>query len=289
MKYIIFGAGDTGRLALDIFGRENVKFFIDNNEKKQSERFEGLCVYSLEKALMLKGDAQIVIAVIPNYEKEIKEQLKIAGVNDFITANSYIYEERRRKLSERKDYISVYYKAIKWIKDHSIESGGIAVSSSENVIYPEVTGYYIPTLLRWGYRNLACEFAKGLLKIQRNDGAWNGPHDDTPYVFDTAQVLKGLISIRSILPEVTNAIVHAADWILSNIQPSGRLTTPDMEEWGKDNNTCSELIHLYCLSPLSKVSDITGNENYRTAAEKILGYYLTNSEERIIFHIFKHI
>lgn len=50
--------------------------------------------------------------------------------------------------------------AIKWIKGHTIDGNGITVTSKESYIYPEVTGYYIPSLLQWGERDLAMAYAK---------------------------------------------------------------------------------------------------------------------------------
>ena len=38
--------------------------------------------------------------------------------------------------------------------------------------YPEVTGYYIPTLMRWGFTDQAESYAKWLISIQHSDGAW---------------------------------------------------------------------------------------------------------------------
>lgn len=281
-KYIIFGAGDTGKSAIQVFGKENVRFFIDNDEAKQKAGFEGYEVKSLKQAKESLDGCQIVLAVIPKYEPEIKEQLEAEGITNYLLANTYIYEERRRRLSERTDYLATYQKAIAWVKEHTIEGRGIAVSSTEQTIYPEVTGYYIPSLLRWGYRDLALSYAQGLLDIQRTDGAWNAPDGKTPYVFDTAQILKGLLAIRPFLPTVDMAIRRGADWMLSNMRPDGRLTTPNQGAWGEDSGTCSELIHLYCLSPLVSISEITGDHKYAEAANRILDYYLTNDRERIV-------
>lgn len=281
-KYVIFGAGETGMAAIDIFGRENIEFFMDNSEQKQRDGVEGYTVYSPSEGCPLVGDSQVVVAVMPQYEDEIKAQLVALGVNDVLSAAEIIFERTKKSILERKDYIELFNKAKAWIYEHVIDDMGICVSSTEMNIYPEVTGYYIPSLIRWGYKDLAVKFAKGLMKIQRSDGAWNGPNDESPYVFDTAQILKGLNAIREQVPEAEQAAIRGADWILSNMSPEGRLTTPDMSDWGKDEDTCSELIHLYGLSPLVEISDYTGDEKYRNAAEKIMTYYLDNHRDRIV-------
>lgn len=184
--------------------------------------------------------------------------------------------------------LNIYAQAEKWMDEYTVKEAGIAVHSRKQVTYPEVTGYYIPTLLRWGYREKALQFAKWLCDHQREDGAWGDPDYNQPYVFDTAQVLKGLIAVRELLPEAEEALRKGADWILSNIQPDGRLTTPDKQAWG-NSKACSELIHLYCLSPLVEYADLTGEEKYKSEAFRVLKYYKTNHYEEIMnFRLLSH-
>lgn len=168
--------------------------------------------------------------------------------------------------------IDVYYRAEKWFKEHIVENQGIAVHSLKHITYPEVTGYYIPTLLKWGYKDEALQFAHWLINNQREDGAWGDPDYNQPYVFDTAQILKGLLAIREYIPEAEQSVRRGADWILNNIQSSGQLTTPYQQAWG-DGKACSELIHLYCLSPLIEYSEVSGNNQYKEAAHNVLKYY----------------
>ena len=172
-----------------------------------------------------------------------------------------------------KNKLNSFNKALQWIANNTIDDKGIAISSIERRIYPEVTGYYIPTLLKWGEKERACNFAKYLCAIQKADGSWYDSKDIAPYVFDSAQILKGLIAIRSIMPEVDSHIISGCNWILSNIQSDGRLTTPSKEAWGNSEDFCSELIHIYCLSPIKDAGKIFDKPEYMMAAEKILEYY----------------
>lgn len=174
-----------------------------------------------------------------------------------------------------------FNRAIMWIRNNTIEENGITVTSKEKVIYPEVTGYYIPSLLQWGERDLAISFAKYLCSIQKEDGSWYDSTDTDPYVFDSAQILKGLVAIRKIMPEVDNHIIKGCDWILSNMQPDGRLTTPSKDAWGNSEDFCSELIHIYCLSPIRDAGKIFNRPDYLDAVNKILGYYKREKLERI--------
>jgi malonyl-CoA O-methyltransferase len=163
---------------------------------------------------------------------------------------------------------------------------GICVSSKELKCYPEVTGYYIPTLLNWGEEDLAIQYAKWLCSIQKENGAWHDPSDLDPYVFDTAQILKGLIVISDILPEISTNIIKGCDWVVSNIQENGRLTTPSTAAWG---TICSELVHIYCLDPLIKASKKYGIPIYQNEAKRVLGYYKSNRLNDILdFHTLSH-
>jgi len=180
-----------------------------------------------------------------------------------------------------ENYIKNYNRAIEWIKNNTIDGNGIAVSSMEKKIYPEVTGYYIPTLIEWGERDLACAYAKHLVSIQKEDGSWFDMNDSAPYVFDSAQILKGLLSIRKIMPNVDSSIIKGCDWILSNMQPDGRLVTPNKDAWGDDESFCSELIHLYCLSPIREAGIIFGKSEYLEKVNSIIEYYKREKMDKI--------
>ncbi|MBR4721107.1 MAG: terpene cyclase/mutase family protein [Clostridia bacterium] len=182
-----------------------------------------------------------------------------------------------------------FKKVLTWIHNNTINGNGITVTSKEKVIYPEVTGYYIPSLLAWGEKDLAISYAKYLCSIQKPDGSWYDAYNKEPYVFDSAQILKGLISIREILPEVDEHIINGVDWILSNMHSDGRLTTPSKDAWGSDESFCSELIHIYCLTPIRDAGIIFNRQDYVDASKKILEYYKKNEYEKIMnFSLLSH-
>lgn len=180
-----------------------------------------------------------------------------------------------------KNRVQQFDRALEWISKNTIDGNGIAVTSKEQVIYPEVTGYYIPSLLQWGERDRACAYARHLCSIQKKDGSWYDCQDKDPYVFDSAQILKGLIAIRSIMPEVDGNIIKGCDWILSNMQPDGRLVTPSKDAWGDNEDFCSELIHIYCLSPIKEAGEIFHKPEYIESVNKILNYYKREKMDRI--------
>lgn len=196
------------------------------------------------------------------------------------------------KLSKNLNLLSIYQKNRNWIFSNTIEGKGIrpkfdSQNTCKDIAYPEVSGYYIPTLLNWGYRDLAIQYAKWLLEIQHSDGAWYDYLDKDPYVFDSGQIIRGLIAIYPIMPEVKSAIIKGCDWIISLIEEDGRLQSPSLAFWPA--GVCTELIHLYCLSPLIEAAKIFNKPIYETQARKVLEYYKTNHMNDLLdFHTLSH-
>src|SRR5690348_1647459 len=81
------------------------------------------------------------------------------------------------------DLLDRYRRAMAWIHQHSLSGTGISVSDVQHVPYPEVSGYFIPTLLQWGERDLAFRYARWLVSIQNPDGSWSDPQGSSPYTF----------------------------------------------------------------------------------------------------------
>lgn len=182
-----------------------------------------------------------------------------------------------------------YEKALKWVHQNTIDGNGITLSRYKHVIYPEVTGYFIPTLLDCGEDELARSYAKYLISIQKPDGSWYDSDDKAPYVFDSAQILKGLMAIHKMMPGVEKAIIRGVDWVLSNMQDNGRLTTPCKDAWGNDEHFCSEIIHMYCLSPIRDAGEAFGIQQYIDSAERIMDYYLNMYRDKILnFDLLSH-
>lgn len=196
------------------------------------------------------------------------------------------------KFNENIDLLCVYKNSRKWILTNTVENKGIRPTvdingTLNNIAYPEVSGYYIPSLLKFGFRDLAKQYASWLLSIQHENGAWHDYLDKAPYVFDTGQIIKGLIAIYPIMPEVKDSIIRACDYIISQIHDDGRLPTPSDDFWPE--NICTELIHLYCLSALVDAGELFNRPEYKTAAYKVLEYYKKNNLEQILdFHTLSH-
>lgn len=288
MTFVIFGAGNFGGQAIELIGRNNIQFFIDNDVEKQKQTYYGFDVLSIEEAKTRIGDSRIVIAISDKYVSEIKKQLCSYGITNYQSFNELKFEYTKEKILKRKNYIDVYNKAIAWILGNSIKNEGIINNSRLFRAYPEVTGYYIPTLIRWGYKELAISYAKWLCSIQHEDGAWYDTEGENPYIFDSAQILKGLLAVRNLYPEVKKHIISGCDWILSNMDKEGRLVSQLPNAWG-DGKTFSELIHTYCISPIKEAGIIFDRKDYVEKAGKIADYYTTKCREQILnFDLLSH-
>ena len=288
-QYVLFGAGIIGEQAIKILGNENIAFLIDNSLSKIGKKCYGFEVHSFEDVKNTLKEYSIVITVPEKYEGQIIEQLKVSGIKEISTFREMQARLiKPRKKIEQIEYSEIYIKAKKWIYEHTINNKAIINNTDLKKGYPEVTGYYIPSLLAWGNRELAIAYAKWLCSIQKVDGSFYDTDDVAPYVFDTAQILKGLLAVRKVYPEVEGAIKRGCDWVLSNMKEDGRLVTPNQEAWGEDG-VCSELIHIYCLSPLIEASYVFGIPMYREKAYRILDYYKKNHFQYIInFSILSH-
>lgn len=279
---VIFGAGKFARIAISLMKIDEIAYVVDNDKSKSGTFFNDLPIffYDTKKDELKTGKYKLIIAVSEQYEREIQLQLANDDIVVTDTVLNMQFEHLKKINLEKTNYIKVYNAAIRWIDIHSIDNDGIAIHSEKRIIYPEVTGYYICTLLKWGYKDKAVGFAKWLINVQREDGSWTDPSQKNPYVFDSAQILKGLIAIRNIIPEVDECIIKGCEWIVSNIDVNGRLRTPVRDMWG-DKSTCTDLVHIYCLSPLMDAAKIYNKPEYSKAAYKVLNYYKNNFEYEI--------
>ena len=292
-KYVIFGAGDYGKKALEMLGRENVAFFVDNDKNKDGSIINGVEVKFFQKVSKNLKEYWVIIAVAYKYIEDIKAQLQDIGVSPYDIFVEMLQRETKKKIESRPDYLGIYKKAISWIEANTIvEKTGKSIINNTNCHkgYPEVTGYYIPTLIRWGYRELAIDYAKWLISIQHDDGSWYDTFDQMPYVFDTAQILKGLLAAYSIWPDenVKNSIIKGAMWLAGNIQHDGRFKAADESIW-KMPKAYSELIHLYCLSPIREVGIHFSKPKLLEMVDLSIDYYKQNHMEEILhFDLLSH-
>jgi malonyl-CoA O-methyltransferase len=136
-----------------------------------------------------------------------------------------------------------------------------------------VTGYLIPTLWDIGERDMALEMARWEASVQRPDGAFTAP-DGTPYTFDTAQAVRGFLSLVDVHPEFEVNIRRACGFILTQIEPDGRVSTPSYALWRcADGSTFTEYANLYVVPPLLAAGTRLGEPAYSEAASHVLAFY----------------
>ena len=284
-KIVLFGAGDIGKSSLSIIDNSKIEFFIDNDEKKAGSYVKNYPVKCINHVSIEElKNYHIIITLSRKFLPEVKKQLEKLGIYDYECFSDILRKIRKEKKNNSPNGIEVYKKAIEWILSNTIhekEGCSIINNSTLKVGYPEVTGYYIPSLIRWGYKDLACSYADWLVSIQNSDGSFMDTEGKSPYIFDTAQIIKGLLAAKHIAgTKYDKAILKACNWIISNMNENGRLITPDISEWGNDKNL--ELIHLYCISPLYEAANILDNKEIGSAADKIKNYYLENYKNEIL-------
>ena len=79
---------------------------------------------------------------------------------------------------------------LKWLIAQELPDGGIRAWEN-GPVYPEVTGYSIPTLMKYGERELAFRNAEYLKRTQGKDGSFRGI-DGVKRIFDTSACYEGL-------------------------------------------------------------------------------------------------
>lgn len=170
-----------------------------------------------------------------------------------------------------------------WFKANIVPGQGIIVHTKQPVPYPEVTGYFIPTLYDWGETELARSCTRWLMSIQLADGAFPAP-DGVPYTFDTAQIMRGLNAALGDVDGVEASLRRACDWMLTQVDDDGRLKTPSTELW---TDIASDLIHTYALPPLAQAGQRLGVKEYTDAANFVLEHY-KRREELVPFNRLSH-
>ena len=201
-------------------------------------------------------------------------------VSDNLKKNTSKSNDRNEKetypVDEASDSLS---RSIRWIKANVIPDKGIIVSSGKRMSYPEVTGYFIPTLYKIGEKDLAKQFACWLTTVQLSDGSIPGPSDRRSYAFDTGQVVRGWVAAFPDMPELEEPLRRACDWLVGSSESSGRLPVPSASTWSLgDRGSIPEGLHIYVLPSLREAGRLLGEKPYLEFVERSLSYYKKNAD-----------
>lgn len=169
---------------------------------------------------------------------------------------------------------SSFQKAVDWIKRHRIHGSGIAVHHKTITVSPEVTGYLITSLYNAGEKTLAMDLAKWEASIQKPDGAFAAPGSHVSYTFDTAQVIRGFLSVLDDLPQLKENLVRACDFVEQQIDHNGEIRTPDDSIWNlPGGRKLSAYCNLYNIAPLLEAGRRLNDQRYVDAARRALNFY----------------
>ncbi len=144
-------------------------------------------------------------------------------------------------------------------------------------MYPETSGYIIPTFLEYAKRfdsdlarGKAIILADWLLSIQNPDGSFPGllytKNNQSKSIFNSAQIIIGLVSIYNYTSskDYLNALLKCAKWIVENQNNDG--------SWSKHNYQSGYTPSYYTRVswPILLASEINGDKNLKRAAIKTL-------------------
>jgi malonyl-CoA O-methyltransferase len=175
-------------------------------------------------------------------------------------------------------HLSPPRRAIEWLRANENPRGGMYADSSHAYVYPEVTGYLVPTLLEYGESELTIRLARWLLRVQRRDGSYASAIGESN-VFDTAQVLRGLLAVGDLLPGASDACRSAADYLYSRMVDGGIRGLAVDSAWIRRYSKAIPMsAHLYALPPLHQASKVLRKPEYRIAADRCMEYYLRRQD-----------
>lgn len=270
-KIILFGAGKAGVAALK-WMRENeiaVSAFVDNNEMHWYREVEGIPVL---KPTFLK-ELEFSQIVITTAYPVISLQLSSMGIENYsafyLFQTKYLYSRDSIKSQD----VPSAQRGLKWILSNMV-NGGLKIAAQDEIPYPEVTGYTIPTLLDYGFIEQAIQMAEYLLTVQCEDGAFCGPGSNIKFYFDTAQALRGFLAIEKKEERFHLSTVKAAEWLFKELV---------------DNNGCfpnqyaneplvPEAVNLFSLPPLLEYAKSIKSEEYVSLIYNYANYLLGTSD-----------
>ncbi len=168
-------------------------------------------------------------------------------------------------------------RSVRWLERHSAPGKGVFHSSRTAYACPGISGYLIPTLLGLGEQKLARQYATWLAAVQNEDGSWNGPSvSGKPSAFYTGQILKGLLAIHSIMPEVEEALLSGCDWLAAQVTPEGRVVKESQYKslYLEAEKAVPESFHLHALTALEAVGRRFNNRGaYGEVVQRALAYF----------------
>lgn len=147
--------------------------------------------------------------------------------------------------------------------------------------YPETTGYIIETFFAYYdqtgdevYKDAAIRMAKWLLDIQNDDGSITNSNYEKKFVFDTGQVIFGLVKAYeySGSNEYIDGAINAGNWLVEQQEDNG--------SWVK--HSINNIPHAYYSRvawSLAKLHELIGVEKYIEACKNNIEWCIKQQNE----------
>jgi len=144
--------------------------------------------------------------------------------------------------------------------------------------FPETTGYIIPTLLKIFHKSndrvlfeSALKAGNWLISIQNREGYFYEPHKKEPMVYDSGQIIFGLLSLYEFTMDekFLKSAIKSADWIVGVQEENG--------SWKQfAYNSIPHTYYSRVSWALLELYTITGLDRYKESANKQLNWVLRN-------------
>lgn len=80
---VLFGAGRWGWAAVQYYGKDHIRYFMDNNEIKQGTHIYNIPVISLTQFMEMDGASKYRVVITSRYHTEMEKQLRAMGISDY--------------------------------------------------------------------------------------------------------------------------------------------------------------------------------------------------------------
>lgn len=270
-RVVLFGAGKIGHAAVRYCGQENIPIscIADNNPSLWGSKIDGIKIIQPEKILEI-GPTLIILTCAQN--REIAAQLEEYGLYQYISY--FLFKGRCDREKYTAPGVPSVERACNWMLQNQQENGGVSVFLGALEEYPEVTGYIIPTMLQYGFRDEAMAMAQYLNSVANSDGSFNSAGAERVYLFDTAQALRGLNAIRKITSRYTELQQKTAEYLFGVLRKHDGIFP---KSYG-DDAIVPETIMLFALPPMLEYARLAGSEEKAALVHKAVKLYLKETE-----------
>lgn len=287
-RLYLYGAGKIGSGVVQSIKRyENqhqinlMKAFVDNRKAGYEKLVCGLPVIG-KAELQSVYDPQSDLVLITAADMSIVHDLKDIGITDYIICDEMFPDYCVAYEANQVVKKTAWEKAIHWMLNNIVDDGGVRAMSSLRHAYPEVTGYFIPTMMEYGYHQEAVRAAKWLMAYQSADGGFRGTegtvNEEREFAFDSGQILRGFLAVKN-EPEIRNdirdAVEKTCNYLCGQMQNDGRGGYIVQYPSG---GYIIEPIMIYTLPPLCQAAEWLERKDWMTAAENCLAYYMKHPD-----------